>query len=67
MRLALSETQKTGFRASWPRISTALEQILQVQHIPIFKQIMMRLFIRYVMLGLYYLAALYIVLYTSHS
>ena len=29
LRLALSETQKTGFLVSWPRILTALGQILQ--------------------------------------
>ena len=37
MRLDLSETQKTGFLASWARISTGLGQILQGQQIIIFK------------------------------
>ena len=37
LRLALSETQKTGFLASWPRIS-ALGQILKVQQIIILKK-----------------------------
>ena len=48
MRLALSETQKIGFLASWPRIFMSLRQILQEQQIIIFKKKMRRLFIRYV-------------------
>ena len=48
MRLALLETQNSGFLASWPRISTALGQILQGQKIIIFKtKKMRRLFVRY--------------------
>ena len=46
LRLALLETQKTGFLASWPVL---LGQILQVQQIIILKtNIMRRLFIGYI-------------------
>ena len=48
LRLALSETQKTGFLASWP-VLLALGQIFQVQQIIILKtNIMRRLFIGYI-------------------